>query len=101
MISRATTQLSPLEFKQSFPKVASEDRVSVTDNRPRHPVETKDLFDEDMGNSRSCVGMGHGHKVGVFGETIDLHHNGILVSRERETIYEIHRDIYPDILWNR
>lgn len=58
----------------------------------------KDLFDKGVGNAKSCVRIGQGHKVCMFGESIDNHHNGILASKERETIHEIHRDIYPDVL---
>jgi hypothetical protein len=81
--------------EDGLPKLASEDGITVRDQRLRHTVEMKDVVDEEIGNLTSGVRMLDRNKVSILRELVDDNKDAIELARLRQPFDKIHGSHFP------
>jgi len=67
----AHTQLNVSHPEKVVPDIPSDDRVPVTDDGGREPVQANDVVKEGAGDGGSGVGVAKRNKMRVLGEVVD------------------------------
>jgi hypothetical protein len=98
---RGQVQLDIGEPEQLTPEAVGEDRVLITQDGARNPVEPHNAVEEHSSNDGGCVGVHQGDEMRVFGEAIHHGEDDGFPVHARQPLHEIHGNVRPHRRWQR
>ena len=93
----AHAQLDARHLEEVPPDVASEDGVTVADDRRREPVKPDNVDEERTRNRGRRVGVAERYEVGVLREAVDHHEYDALAVHLGESFNEVQRNVSPNL----
>jgi hypothetical protein len=84
-------------LEEVAPHMASEHRVSVTDDGRRKPVQPDNAIEEGTDDGGRSVGVAKGDEMRVHGEAVDHREYDGFPANLGQTLDEVHGDIRPHL----